>query len=141
MILLLKHGVGSSRSNGAVQSLCGCLARSRGAARNFWTGVSNRNLSRNLAARRSCYLDGLGRTLSFRRRLGRENRAQEAAVERSWIAMTVLLPILPAVLLGAFCWIACYLSLRKVDQFLEESSQPDGAKTLSAGTEPPLRIS
>jgi hypothetical protein len=53
----------------------------------------------------------------------------------------MLLPILPAVLLGAFCWFECYLSMRKIDQFLEESSQPESPKTLSAGTKPPLPIS
>jgi len=54
--------------------------------------------------------------------------------------MTPLLPILPVLLLAVACSIACFWSLRKIDRFLADSSQPEGAEQFPAGTEPHIRF-
>jgi hypothetical protein len=54
--------------------------------------------------------------------------------------MTVFLPILPVVLLGLFCTIAGYWSLRAIDRFLAEHPETANPSQSSSGVESQVRL-
>jgi hypothetical protein len=54
--------------------------------------------------------------------------------------VSVFIPILPAVLLAAFCAVVGYWNMRKIDQFLVEHPEPVNPSQSSSSVDSEVRL-